>query len=404
MENEDLPIRIGDGNLSSSIAKIPPQAVDLEKAVLGAAMLEKNATAVTVELLKPEDFYHERHVLIFKAIQTLAKEGSPVDMRTVNIQLGKTNESNLAGGAYYLAEMTSEVSSAANIEYHCRILMEKSMMRDVIKHGMTIIDKGYREDTDVFELINEMRKFTLTINDAMVQGKTERSMQQAMYDMVKYMNEKKSSESHITGIPSGFIDLDKITSGWQDSDLVIIAARPGMGKTTVGVEAIKFAAVEFKVPAAIFSLEMSYLQLTAKMASSESWIDLKKIRHVEMEDHDWHNFTHKTAKLSSAPIYIDDSAGLSILELEARCRRYVDKYGIKIILVDYIQLMRGETIRKGGSREEEISSISRGLKRIAKSLNIPVLAISQLSREVEKRGGDKRPMLSDLREIGRAHV
>jgi replicative DNA helicase len=392
--DEDL---ISPRDLAYGVAKIPPQALDLEEAVLGAAMLEKGATSVLVELLKPEDFYSDQHSVIFKALQSLTREGKPVDMRTIVHQLSTTNELNIAGGAYYIAELTSKVSSAANMEYHCRVLMQKSMLREIIHHGMYIAEKGYREDTDVFELIEELRKFALNINSS--GAKTEKSMQEAMYAMIKYMNDKKTSESHITGIPSGFTVLDKVTSGWQDTDLIIIAARPGMGKTTIAIEAVKFASVNFKVPAAIFSMEMSCIQLTAKMASSESWIDLRKIRHVDMADFEWQQLTHKTSKLSGAPIYIDDSAGLSILELEARCRRYVDKYGIKIIVVDYIQLMRGEG-RKGGNREEEVSSISRGLKRIAKSLGIPVIAISQLSRAVETRGGAKRPMLSDLRESG----
>src|SRR6187551_3417605 len=383
-------------DISESLGKLPPQALDLEETVLGALMLEKNALNAVVEFLKPEHFYEERHKEIYSAIIDLFKASDPVDMRTVVNQLRKTAKIELVGGAYYIAELTSRVSSAANIEYHARVIMEMAIKRELIQIASQIHHNAYEDTTDVFELLDKTEQSIFEISDSNLR-KNYDNMRNLMSRAIQELQVLKDHKDGLTGVPSGFTALDRMTSGWQKSDLVIIAARPGMGKTAFVVSALRNAAVDFKIPVAIFSLEMASLQLVNRLISAEAELESEKIKKGNLAEFEWQQLVHKTTSLSSAPIFIDDTAALSILELRAKCRRLKAEHNIQMVVVDYLQLMRGEA---GGNREQEIASISRALKGVAKELNIPVIALSQLSRGVETRGGDKRPQLSDLRESG----
>jgi len=383
-------------DISESIGKLPPQALDLEEAVLGALMLEKSALNAVVEFLKPEHFYSEAHREIYNAIIQLFKSSEPVDMRTVVNELRKEGKIELVGGAYYIAELTSKVSSAANIEYHARVVIEMAIKRDLIQIASQVHQDAYEDTTDVFELLDKTEQSIFAISDSNLR-KNYDNMRNLMYRAIQELQKLKEHKDGLTGVPSGFTALDRMTSGWQNSDLVIIAARPGMGKTAFVVSAMRNAAVDFKRPVAIFSLEMASVQLVNRMISAEAELEGEKIRKGQLADFEWQQLVHKTNRLSSAPIFIDDTPALSILELRAKCRRLKAEHNIQLVIVDYLQLMRGDS---AGNREQEIASISRALKGIAKELEVPVLALSQLSRGVETRGGDKRPQLSDLRESG----
>src|SRR5690242_11745153 len=383
-------------DISESLGKLPPQALDLEETVLGALMLEKSALNAVVEFLKPEHFYTEVHKEIYTAIIDLFKSSEPVDMRTVVNQLRKSGKIELVGGAYYIAELTSKVSSAANIEYHARVIMEMAIKRELIQVSSQIQHDAYEDTTDVFDLLDKTEQSIFQISDSNLR-KNYDNMKSLMFRAIQELQEKKNHKDGLTGIPSGFSRLDRVTSGWQKSDLVIIAARPGMGKTAFIVSALRNAAVDFNHAVAIFSLEMASLQLVNRLISAEAELESDKIKRGNLAEFEWQQLVHKTNRLSSAPIFIDDTPALSILELRAKCRRLKAEHNIQMVVVDYLQLMKGEA---GGNREQEIASISRALKGVAKELNIPVIALSQLSRGVETRGGDKRPQLSDLRESG----
>lgn len=383
-------------DISESLGKLPPQAPELEEAVLGALMLEKNALTAVIEFLKPEHFYAEAHQEIYQAITDLFKGSEPVDMRTVVNQLRKNGKLETVGGAYYIAELTSRVSSAANIEYHARVVIEQAIKRELIQIASRVHQDAYEDTTDVFELLDKTEQSIFAIADANLR-KNYDNMKNLMSHAFQELQVLREHKDGLTGVPTGFTGLDRITSGWQNSDLVIIAARPGMGKTAFVVSAMRNAAVDFKRPVAIFSLEMASVQLVNRMISAEAELEGEKIRKGNLADFEWQQLVHKTSRLASAPIFIDDTPALSILELRAKSRRLRAEHNVELIIVDYLQLMRGDT---GGNREQEIASISRALKSIAKELNVPVIALSQLSRGVETRGGDKRPQLSDLRESG----
>lgn len=383
-------------DLTESLGKLPPQALDLEEAVLGALMLEKNALTAVVEFLRPEHFYSEAHSQIYSAIIDLFKASDPVDMRTVVAQLRKNGKLELVGGAYAIAELTSKVSSAANIEYHARIIIEMAIKRNLIEIASQVHHDAYEDTNDVFELLDKTEQSIYKIADSNLR-KNYDNMKSLMFQATKEIQEKRNHKDGLTGVPSGFSKLDRITSGWQRSDLIIIAARPGMGKTAFVVSALRNAAVDFNFPVAIFSLEMASIQLVNRLISAEAELESEKIRKGNIQEFEWQQLVHKTNRLSTAPIFIDDTPALSILELRAKCRRLKAEHNVQMIVVDYLQLMKGEM---GGNREQEIASISRALKGVAKELNVPVIALSQLSRGVETRGGDKRPQLSDLRESG----
>ncbi|WP_143960780.1 replicative DNA helicase [Litoribacter populi] len=380
------------------VGKLPPQAPELEEAVLGALMLEKDALTTVVDILSPDSFYKDSHKVIYQAILDLFNGSEPIDLLTVTNQLRKNGKLEIAGGAYHITELTSKVSSAANIEYHARIITEQAMKRDMIRISSDIQKEAYEETTDVFELLDKMESSLFEISERNIR-KNYSDMRSIMRLAITELEGKKGQKDGLTGVPSGFTALDRVTSGWQKSDLVIIAARPAMGKTAFVLSTLRNAAVDHNRPVAIFSLEMSSVQLVNRLISSEAELDSEKIKKGNLADYEWEQLIHKTSKLSSAPLFVDDTPALSILELRAKCRRLKAQSDIQMIVVDYLQLMSGDS-KGGGNREQEIASISRALKMIAKELEVPVIALSQLSRSVETRGGDKRPQLSDLRESG----
>lgn len=387
-------------NLVSGLGKLPPQAPDLEEAVLGALMLEKNALTEVIDILKPESFYVEAHQRIFEAIYNLFQKNSPIDLLTVISELRSMGALEIVGGAYYITQLTDRVVSAANIEYHARIISQKYIQRELIKVSSEIINNAYEDTTDIFDLLDHAEKSLFDIAQNNLRRDT-RKVDDIMREAVVSLEALRDKADSLTGVPSGFTELDRMTSGWQPSDLVIIAARPAMGKTAFVLSCARNAAVLHDKPVAVFSLEMSSVQLVNRLISGETEIEQEKLRKGSLADHEWTQLHSRIGKLSSAPLLIDDTPALNIFEFRAKCRRLKAQYDIQLVIVDYLQLMHGKGDGKGGNREQEIGSISRSLKSVAKELNIPVIALSQLSRAVENRpGGSKRPMLSDLRESG----
>ncbi len=405
MDKSSTPLRLGykSDNLQSqigeSLGKVPPQALELEEAVLGALMLEKDALSAIADILKPEAFYKDAHRVIYEAIIYLFNDSQPVDLLTVTAQLRKDGNLETAGGAYAVTALTTKVNSAANVEYHCRIIIEMAIKRELIRVSGEIQTKAFEETTDVFDLLDQTEGALFEISEQNIR-KNYADMKSIMSEALIELEARQKHKDGLTGVPSGFSALDRVTSGWQKSDLVIIAARPGMGKTAFVVSAMRNAAVDFGKPVAIFSLEMSSVQLVNRLISAEAELDSEKIKKGTLADYEWQQLLHKTEKLSKAPIYIDDTPALTILELRAKCRRLKAQNNVELIIVDYLQLMSADARGGGGNREQEIGMISRALKGIAKELSVPVIALSQLSRAVETRGGDKRPQLSDLRESG----
>lgn len=383
-------------DLTDNLGKLPPQAIDLEEAVLGAIMLERRAITQVIEILKQEDFYLEKHREIYQACVDLFRKDDPIDMKSVTHQLRRTGKLELVGGAYTTAELTSRVSSAANIEHDARIIVEMAIKRRLITMASQVHNEAFDDTTDVFEVLERSQRHFDEISGVFLTGNVKTS--KAIFtETITDMLAGRGKEGLI-GVPSGFGGLDRMTAGWIKTELTIIAARPGMGKTAFVVNALRNAAVDFKLPVAMFSLEMGDKQLMQRMIAAESEIELDKIIKCTYSDADLIRINHQTARLASAPIFIDDTPALTILELRAKCRRLKAEHNVQLIVVDYLQLMRGD--EDAGNREQEIASISRGLKGIAKDLDVPVLALSQLSRGVETRGGEKRPQLSDLRESG----
>ena len=390
----------GNAWLDTGLGKLPPQALDLEEAVLGALMIEKDALSSVVDILKPDTFYKEAHQRIYQAILTLFGNSDPIDLLTVTNQLRKTGEIELVGGGGFVAELTFRVNSAANIEYHSRIVSEQALKRALIAMSSVILRDAYEDTTDVFELLDRTEQSLFKISESNIK-KNYADMSTIVRMALDELETKKNQEG-LTGVPSGFTNLDRVTSGWQPTELIILAARPAMGKTAFVVSALRNAAVDHGKPVAIFSLEMSSVQLVNRLIAAEAEIDSEKIRKGTLAPHEWTQLHHKIQRLTEAPIFIDDTPALSILELRAKCRRLKAQHDIQMVVIDYLQLMSGDTSngRMGGNREQEIASISRALKNLAKELNVPVIALSQLSRAVETRGGDKKPQLSDLRESG----
>lgn len=380
--------------------KIPPQALELEEAVLGAMMIDRKGIDEVIDVLQPEAFYKKEHGVIFQAIRDLFNETQPVDLLTVSAQLKKTNKLNEAGGDFYLIQLTQKITSSAHIEFHSRIILQKFIQRSLIHISGEIIEASYDETTDVFELLDmaESKLYEVT------QGNIKRSSETAQSLVLQARNriQEIAKREGLSGVATGFEKLDKVTSGWQPSDLVIIAARPGMGKTAFVLSMARNMSIDFGHPVAIFSLEMSSVQLITRLISSETGLSSEKLRTGKLEKHEWEQLSVKVKNLEKAPLFIDDTPSLSIFDLRAKARRLASQHGIKLIIIDYLQLMTvgGSAKGGGGNREQEISTISRNLKALAKELSIPVIALSQLSRAVETRGSSKRPLLSDLRESG----
>ena len=378
--------------------KVPPQAVDLEQAVLGAMMLEKNAVNDTIDILTANSFYDPKHYYIFKAIHTLFGNSSPIDLLTVVNKLKSEGELELAGGAVYVSQLTSRVASAAHVEYHARIISQKHIQREIIRMCSEVLKQAFDETTDVFDLLNKAESDLFKIAENNMKKNVD-NLQSVVKVAIEEIEKAGKEGDGISGIPTGFRDLDRLTSGWQRSDMIVIAARPAMGKTAFVLSMARNTAVDYNKAVAIFSLEMSSVQLVKRLISSESRISAEKLRKGDLRDDEFVQLHARINKLSTAPIFIDDTPGLSVFDLRAKCRRLKMLHNIEMIIIDYLQLMSAGSSH-GGNREQEISTISRSIKEIAKELNVPILALSQLSRSVETRGGDKRPLLSDLRESG----
>ncbi len=378
--------------------KIPPQAVELEEVVIGAMMIDKKGVDEVIDILHPEVFYKEAHKYIYEAIVKLFENTEPVDLLTLSAQLKKDGKLELVGNDYYLIQLTQKVSSSAHIEFHARIILQKYIQRSLIKISNEIIEDAYDETTDVFDLLDNAEAKLYDVTQGNIKKSSETA--QSLVIQAKKKIEEISNQDGLSGIPSGFDKLDKLTSGWQPSDLVIVAARPGMGKTAFTLSMARNMAVNSNTPVAFFSLEMSSVQLITRLISSETGLSSEKLRTGKLEKHEWEQLNVKVKTLETAPLFIDDTPSLSIFDLRAKARRLSSQHGIKLIVIDYLQLMTAGGSQKGGNREQEISMISRNLKALAKELNVPVIALSQLSRAVETRGGSKRPILSDLRESG----
>lgn len=385
--------------LGLEMGKKPPQAVDIEEAVLGALMLEQNAISDIVDILIPECFYKDAHKKIYKAISSLAMRHAPVDIFTVADELKKSGDLEAAGGPLYLSQLSMKIGAAAHIEYHAKILLQKYMQRELISISYDVQRDSFDDSISVDELLDSTQQKIFTLAERNMKRETE-PVQNIINQAIEELQETQMREDGLSGIPSGFTSIDRVTLGWQHSDLLILAARPSMGKTAFVLTMARNMAVEHNVPVAFFSLEMSSLQLVKRLMISETGLDAEKIKGgKKLADYEWKQMEMRLRQLSKAPLYIDDTPSLSIYEFRSKARRLVANSGVKMIIIDYLQLMTGPP-ELAGMREQEVSAISRSLKAIAKELNIPILALSQLSRAVETRGGAKRPQLSDLRESG----
>ncbi len=386
-------------NVASNLGKLPPQAMDLEEAVLGALMLEKNAITEVVDILKPECFYKEANQKIYTSIHHLYHTMQPVDILTVRNDLHRKGELEEVGGDSYIVSLTNRVGSAANIEFHARIVLQKYIQRELIRISSETIRDAFDDSIDVFNLLDSAERNLFDIAEGNIKKKFS-EISDLIRESIKSMEEAAQQEEGVTGVRTGFTDLDRVTGGWQKSDLIIVAARPGMGKTALVMSMARNAAVDFKHPVAFFSLEMSSIQLVNRLIAGETEIPSDKLKKGHLTSAEWDHLNSKIINIEDAPIYIDDTPAISIFELRAKARRLKTNKKIELIIIDYLQLMTlGESVR-GGNREQEISTISRALKSIAKELDIPIIALSQLSRSVETRGGVKKPQLSDLRDSG----
>jgi len=377
--------------------KLPPQNLEAEQSVLGGILIENYSINKVMEVLKPDDFYREAHRKIYKSLIDLSERDEPADLITLTNELRNNDHLDSIGGASYIASLIDSVPTAANIEYYAKIVKEKAILRKLIQTSTEIITQSYEDRGDVEGFLDEAERAIFDISENRVRPSfyPMRDIVKESFKILERLYEKKEL---VTGIPSGFKDLDRMTAGFQPSDLIIVAGRPSMGKTAFCLNLAQNAAIQKKIPTAIFSLEMSKEQLGIRMLCSEAHVEGTKLRSGFLSESDWPRLTIAAGNLSDAPIYIDDTAALSILELRAKARRLkIEHGGLGLVIVDYLQLMKGRT--RVESRQQEISEISRSLKALAKELNIPVIAVSQLSRKTEERTGN-RPQLSDLRESG----
>lgn len=383
--------------IHSGLGKLPPQACDLEEALLGSVLLNKESFSIATEFISSDCFYKDSHQKIFKACENMYNKSQPIDLLTVPVELKVMGELEMVGGQFALMDLTDKVNRAIDVEFCAKIIFQKFLQREMIRIGTETISKGYEDTTDVFELIEK--------NQSDVFGLLTTTKKREISDMGSLVMDcitdlETPSANGLTGVGTGFKDIDKVTGGWQRSDLIIIAARPAMGKTAFVLKTARNAALIHKVPTLIFSLEMSARQLTHRMVSDEGNILYEKIKRKTLNDFEIRTLQSHVDELSKAKIYIDDTSNLNPYDLRVKARRMKQKYGIGLIIIDYLQLMEGNVKSKGASREQEISQISRSIKQIAKELDIPVIALSQLSRAVESRKEDKRPQLSDLRDSG----
>jgi replicative DNA helicase len=387
---------MADHNIEQSSGRVPPQAVDVEMSVLGAMLLEKEAIARALEVLDDTAFYKPGHQEIFKAIIGLFEKNEAADSITVVEELRRMAKLDSVGGPMYISDLTMHVTSAANIEYHAKIVLEKALLRNLISASSEITSRAFNEQDDALDLLDEAENKIFQISEKRLK-KSFVSMKEAVFTTMEMLESIHGKHSGVTGVPTGFTSLDSMTGGFQNSDMIIVAARPSMGKTAFVLSIARNAAVDHGKPVGFFSLEMSSQQLVMRLICAEARVDAQSVRTGRLPDEQWRNLSTRIGKLYNAKIFIDDTPALSILELRAKARRLKAEHDVAMIVVDYLQLMSGP--KNAQSREQEISQISRSLKALAKELNIPVVALSQLNRAVET-SSDKRPMLANLRESG----
>lgn len=382
--------------MSLPLEKIPPQNLDAEQSVLGAMIIDKEAVLKAVEVLKPEDFYRDSNGHIFQAIANLFERGEAIDLITLAEELRQTGLLDQVGGVAYVAGLANAVPTAANVEYYAQIVEEKSLLRQLISVSTRMARMGYEADDEVEILLDkaEQMVFELTQRKSVSSFTPLKTVLMNTFERIEFLFQNKGN---VTGVPSGFSALDKMTSGFQPSDLVIVAARPSMGKTAFCLNIAQFASLKKNLPVAVFSLEMSKEQLVTRMLCVEAMVDQQKLRTGDLAEDDWQKLTRAAGPMAQAPLFIDDTPGISIMEMRAKCRRLKSEHGLSLIVIDYLQLMSGG--KKIENRQQEISEISRSLKALAREVQAPVIALSQLSRAVEQRQ-DKKPMMSDLRESG----
>lgn len=378
------------------LAKVPPQSLEAEQSVLGALMLEPEAGSSVFEILQPDDFYRDNHRLIFVAIRDLFERGDPVDLVSVSETLRQSGRLEQVGGIATISQMARSVPSAVNVDYYARIVAEKSLLRQLIRTAGKIAEKGYEPGEEATSLLEEAEKMIMDLSQRQIKEGFE-SIRNILLNTFEKIEALYANKGSLTGVPTFFAELDRITSGWQPSDLIIIAARPSMGKTALVLNMAQNAAVRAKVPVAVFSLEMSKEQLVQRMLCSEAMVDQQRVRTGDLLDTDWPKLTRAVGPLSEASIFIDDTVAISLAELRSKARRLKLEHGLGLIVIDYLQLM--SLGRRSESRQQEVAQISRGLKGIARELRVPVIALSQLNRGVEQRQ-DKRPIMSDLLESG----
>ncbi|MFW5822561.1 MAG: replicative DNA helicase [Tangfeifania sp.] len=383
--------------INAQYGKLPPQAVEVEEAVLGALMLERDAYVTVADIIDTTSFYKEEHQKIFEAIKFLSSNEKPVDLLMVTQELKDRDQLNEIGGPGYITQLTRRVASAAHIEFHSRIIAQKFIQRELIRVSSEIQGKSYDDTIDVDDLIDFSESSLFQVAERNIKKETV-PIKPVLNEAIKQIEKARNQKDGLSGVPSGFTAVDRITSGWQRTDLIIVAARPSMGKTAYVLSMARNMAVEHNRATAVFSLEMSSVQLVNRLIAAETELGNDKLKTGRLENYEWEHLNRKISSLEKAPIFIDDTPALSIFEFRAKCRRLKMQHNIQVVIVDYLQLMTAGTEGRG-SREQEVSTISRSLKAIAKELDIPILALSQLNRSVESREG-KRPQLSDLRESG----
>ena len=378
--------------------RMPPASVEAEQAVLGAMLLKPDAVTLVAEELTADDFYRETHRLIYEAMMELKERTEPVDIVTLTEQLKKADKLAKIGGIPAISLIANSVPTAANVQYHARIVREKAQLRSLISAATEIAGAAYEDADDVEDIMDGAEKRILAVSS----GKRSKDfvpIQDILLDTLEQIETRYSNKGSITGLPTGFTELDHLTAGLQKSDLILVAARPSMGKTAFTLNIAAHVVLRAKAPVAFFSLEMSKEQLVQRLLCSEGRIDSQRLRVGELEEKEWGDLVDTANRLSAAPLYIDDTPGITVMELRSKARRLKAEHGLSLIIIDYLQLMQGRTNKSGDNRQQEISEISRSLKALARELNVPVIALSQLSRSVESRQ-IKRPMLSDLRESG----
>ncbi|MDG5766445.1 replicative DNA helicase [Balneolales bacterium ANBcel1] len=388
-------------SLLEAQGRIPPQAVEIEEAILGSMLIEEQAASTALEILQVDDFYKPAHRHIFEVLTKLFERNNPLDILTVENELRDRDLLETVGGSGYLSDLTRAVSSAANIEYHCQIVAEKALKRNLILSCSDIIQDAYDSASDSFEVLDQAEQRIYEITNARARGGGQ-ALGEILKNTLSYLEEIRGKKLGITGVPTG-LDVDHLTAGWQRGDLIIVAARPSMGKTAFTLTVARNASLnqdpEKRAPVALFSLEMSDQALVQRLLTMEARVDAQKARTGKLDDTEFKQLIEGAGRLHTAPIFIDDTPSISIMEMRSKCRRLKNEHDIGLVVVDYLQLMTGQHNDRQ-NREQEIAGISRGLKALAKELDVPVIALSQLSRAVEQRGGDKRPQLSDLRESG----